>query len=197
MRHNHGTDENGVSINCMKIAFDTEYPWVRKYLPGNHWNGLVSTFWYYRYSWSLVRLWSLIFIHLCENLPEGCCCTIRVKVPYEVQTPIAPIKTRKHNPQINSWRSYYALQFSLTRHKFFHDVLSIKYACCHEQRQKISLGSDSQSTSDFFPVLVCRSQLCLLSLPIEIFWRCPWQHAYFINKTSLQNLCCVKLKCKA
>ncbi|XP_031550751.1 cell division control protein 45 homolog [Actinia tenebrosa] len=24
MRHNHGTDENGVSINCMKIAFDTE-----------------------------------------------------------------------------------------------------------------------------------------------------------------------------
>ena len=26
MRHNHGTDENGVSINCMKIAFDAEYP---------------------------------------------------------------------------------------------------------------------------------------------------------------------------
>ena len=26
MRHNHGTDENGVSINCMKIVFDTEYP---------------------------------------------------------------------------------------------------------------------------------------------------------------------------
>ncbi|KXJ28983.1 cell division control protein 45 homolog [Exaiptasia diaphana] len=24
MRHNHGTDENGVSINCMKIAFDAE-----------------------------------------------------------------------------------------------------------------------------------------------------------------------------
>lgn len=28
MRHNHGTDENGVSINCMKIAFDAEYPFT-------------------------------------------------------------------------------------------------------------------------------------------------------------------------
>ena len=26
MRHNHGTDENGSSINCLKIVFDTEYP---------------------------------------------------------------------------------------------------------------------------------------------------------------------------
>ena len=26
MRHNHGTDENGSSVNCMKIVFDTEYP---------------------------------------------------------------------------------------------------------------------------------------------------------------------------
>ena len=26
MRHNHGTDENGTSINCLKIVFDTEYP---------------------------------------------------------------------------------------------------------------------------------------------------------------------------
>ena len=26
MRHNHGTDENGTSINCLKLGFDTEYP---------------------------------------------------------------------------------------------------------------------------------------------------------------------------
>ena len=26
MRHNHGTDENGSSVNCMKIVFGTEYP---------------------------------------------------------------------------------------------------------------------------------------------------------------------------
>lgn len=26
MKNNHGTDENGTSINCLKIAFDTEYP---------------------------------------------------------------------------------------------------------------------------------------------------------------------------
>lgn len=26
MRHNHGRDDNGTSINCLKIGFDTEYP---------------------------------------------------------------------------------------------------------------------------------------------------------------------------
>lgn len=26
MRHNHGTDENGTSVNCLKLGFDTEYP---------------------------------------------------------------------------------------------------------------------------------------------------------------------------
>ena len=30
MRHNHGTDENGSSINCLKIVFDTEYPFQLK-----------------------------------------------------------------------------------------------------------------------------------------------------------------------
>ena len=30
MRHNHGTDENGSSVNCMKIVFDTEYPFPWK-----------------------------------------------------------------------------------------------------------------------------------------------------------------------
>ena len=30
MKHNHGTDENGTSINCLKIVLDTEYPsWMR------------------------------------------------------------------------------------------------------------------------------------------------------------------------
>ncbi|KAJ7353918.1 DNA replication initiation factor cdc45 [Desmophyllum pertusum] len=29
MRHNHGTDENGSSINCLRIVFDTEIPLVQ------------------------------------------------------------------------------------------------------------------------------------------------------------------------
>ena len=44
MRHNHGTDENGTSINCLKIGFDTEYP---LYLIIRALEFYQKTMWYY------------------------------------------------------------------------------------------------------------------------------------------------------
>ena len=44
-------------------------------------------------------------IYLFENLPDGWCCTKGLEVPYEVQTPIPPLKNPKSNPQINPLRN--------------------------------------------------------------------------------------------
>ncbi|XP_032223599.2 cell division control protein 45 homolog isoform X1 [Nematostella vectensis] len=54
MRHNHGADENGVSINCMKITFDYE---LRLALY-RHWS-LFDSIWHSHYTACRFRVWTM------------------------------------------------------------------------------------------------------------------------------------------